>query len=49
MRGICQRVGISVTFFYENSEARVVVQNAVTDSPGLNLRHPNPCYHSPAE
>ncbi|MGW7446205.1 hypothetical protein [Kitasatospora sp. NPDC054795] len=32
MRGIAQRAGVSATFLYENTEARALVANAVTES-----------------
>ncbi|MFE7112211.1 DUF6262 family protein [Streptomyces sp. NPDC057575] len=32
VRGIDQRAGVSGTFLYENNDARVLVQNAVSDS-----------------
>lgn len=32
VRAIAQRAGVSATFLYENSEARALVQHAVTDS-----------------
>ncbi|MFJ9777213.1 DUF6262 family protein [Kitasatospora sp. NPDC101157] len=32
IRGIAQRAGVSVTFLYENPDARALVQNAITDS-----------------
>ncbi|MFD5561547.1 DUF6262 family protein [Kitasatospora griseola] len=32
VRAIAQRAGVSATFLYENTDARALVQNAVTDS-----------------
>lgn len=38
IRGIARRASVSATFLYENADARVLVQNAVTDSDSRHDR-----------
>jgi chromosome segregation ATPase len=38
VRAIAERAGVSTTFLYENPEARVLVQAAVTDSKSRHVR-----------